>query len=213
MSGSEDLKRLLDRLKDEVGPVPEPPQRAEAAPRPDQAPRPARYPARQPAPEWEVPRQRPEQVFRPHRPEAQRDQGEQSLPANLAWSENKETVLFGMLTSLIAVFGGILAGMDYLVLIGAVAFLLFSCVMLLFLFGYYLNFRLRSHGDRGLAERVDALSRKVETIGTMTASAGSRAYQACAPDKERELEHKVEELRVLVKTLARAVDQQDRNAR
>ncbi len=211
MSGSDELKKLLDRLKDEVGPLPAPPQPAEADPRP--APRPVRYPARQPSPEWEVPRQRPEQAFRPHRPEAQREKAEASLPASLAWSENKETVLFGMLASLIAVFGGILAGMDYLVLIGGVVFLLFSCVMLLFLFGYYLNSRMRSPESRGLAERVDALSRKVETISAMAASSGSRAYQASTPEKERELEHKVEELRVLVKTLARAVDQQDRNGR
>lgn len=213
MSGSEDLKKLLEKLKDEVGPLPELPSPLASPPRQDQGPRPARYPARPPAAEWENPRQRPEQLFRPHRPEAQREHADHLMPANLAWSENKETVLFGMLTSLIAVFGGIMAGMDYVVLIGAVVFMLFSFVMLLFLFGYYLNFRARSPESRGLAERVDALSRKVETVSGMAAAGGARAYQAASPEKERELEHKVEELRVLVKTLARAVDQQGQNGR
>jgi hypothetical protein len=119
-------------------------------------------------------------------------------------------MLFGMLASLIAALGGILAGLDYLVLIGAVVFMLFSFVMLLALFGYCLNFRRNSPERSGLTDRVDALSKKVEMIRSMTVSGVGGAYQPAAPERGRELEHKVEELRVLVKTLARAVEQQNR---
>lgn len=212
MSGSEDLKNLLDRLKDEVGPVPQPqPRPAPApAPRPEAFPRAERFPARAPASDRPQPAVMPEHFSRAHRPEAQRDLPPSGGPLNLVWSENKETMLFGMLTALIAAFGGIMGGLDYLVLIGAVVFLLFAFMMVLTLFGYYLNFRRRSPEAHGLAERVDALSRKVEMLSSMAASGGGRSYQNASPERERELEHKVEELRVLVKTLARAVDQQNR---
>jgi hypothetical protein len=196
MSGTDDLKNLLDRLKDEVGPLPaEPPRPERPAPRPDlpqASPRPA------------------ERFTRAYRPEAQREAFAAQGGSNPAWSENKESVLFGMLAALIAALGGILSGLDYLVLIGAVVFMLFSFMMLLILFGYYLNFRRGSAEGSGLAGRVDALSRKLETLSSMAASGGGGHYQAAAPEKERELEHKVEELRVLVKTLSRAVDQQNR---
>jgi len=218
MSGSEDLKNLLDRLKGEVGPLPEPVPRP-AAPGPEHAfrenrfqreerpPRDDRYqPRREEEPQQNAVRR--DFAPRPHRPEAQRDLPAVQSPANLVWNENKETTLFGMLTGLIAALGGVLAGLDYLVLIGGVVFMLFSFMLLLSLFGYYLNFRRRAPDSHGLAERVDALSRKVEMLSSMAASGGARAYQAASPEKERELEHKVEELRVLVKTLARAVDQQ-----
>jgi hypothetical protein len=220
MSGSDDLKDLLDRLKGEVGPLPEPAPRP-AAPVPDRAfrsdrfqreekpPREDRY---QPRGEDE-PRQsaaRRDFMPRPHRPEAQRDLPAMQSQASLAWSENKETTLFGMLTGLIAALGGVLAGLDYLVLIGGVVFMLFSFMLLLSLFGYYLNFRRRAPDSHGLAERVDALSKKVEMLSSMAASGGSRPYQAGSPDRDRELEHKVEELRVLVRTLARAVEHQDK---
>ncbi|OGR50478.1 MAG: hypothetical protein A2049_03340 [Elusimicrobia bacterium GWA2_62_23] len=219
MSGSDDLKNLLDRLKDEVGPLPEPAPRP-AAPAPERVSRedsfrreerPPRQDRYQQSRE-EEPRQsavRRDFAPRPHRPEAQRDLPAVQSPASLAWSENKETTLFGMLTGLIAALGGVLAGLDYLVLIGGVVFMLFSFMLLLSLFGYYLNFRRRAPDSHGLAERVDALSRKVEMLSSMAATGGARSYQAASPERERELEHKVEELRVLVKTLSRAVEQQN----
>lgn len=196
MSGSEELKDLLDRLKDEVGPVRE--ERRQPA---RQAPKPA--PAAQP------PAAAPERFFRAHRPEAQRQPQEQD-PVNTVWNENKEAMLFGLLSSLVAVFGGILSGLGYVVLIGAVAFLLFACLMSLALFAYYLNFRGRGREDRGLASRVDALSRKVETLSSMAVSGQAAPYQSPAPERERELERKVEELRVIVKTLARSAERMEK---
>ncbi|OGR44975.1 MAG: hypothetical protein A2X35_06155 [Elusimicrobia bacterium GWA2_61_42] len=197
MSGTGDLKNLLDRLKEEVGTLPE------------ELPRQERPAARMPA--TAQPAERPvERFMRAHKPEAQREPLPLPGGGNIVWSENKEAMLFGMLAALIAALGGVLSGLDYLVLIGAVVFLLFSFMMLLSLFGYYLNFRRRGPERSGLAERVDALSKKVEMLSTMTASGGGQAYQSAMPERERELEHKVEELRVLVKTLSRAVDQQNR---
>ena len=109
-------------------------------------------------------------------------------------------LFFGMLSLL----GGVLAGLDYLVLIGAVVFMMFAFMMLLALFGYYLNFRRVGRPDKsGLAERLETLSRKVDSLGGVRSSGPAAQYQGAPSERERELERKVEELRVIVKTLAR----------
>ncbi|MDP2866543.1 MAG: hypothetical protein Q8O90_09885 [Elusimicrobiota bacterium] len=189
MSGSKDLKDLLDKLKGEVGSLPkfETPQ----AEQPQRAPQPGAG--------------RQERFSRPERVQEQR------LPSpggqNPAWSENKESILFGMLATLTAALGGILAGLDYLVIIGTVFFSCFSLVMALALFGVCLNFRRGGGETAGLADRIDALSRKVEMLSSRAASGGGSSHAAGSPDRAREveLEHKVEELRVLVKSLTKAV--------
>jgi Flp pilus assembly protein TadB len=118
-------------------------------------------------------------------------------------------MLFGALAALITLLGGVLAGLDYLVLIGAVVFMLFSFMMLLYLFGHYLNSRRGSTANSALAERVDGLSRKLEALSAKAVSGAGSSYPGEHQDKERELEHKVEELRMLVKTLAKSVERQD----
>lgn len=191
MSGTDDLKDLLDRLKSEVGPLP---------PEEELRPRAAQQQERRP--------ERAE-IFtrfqRPHRPEAQREPSSGG-GANLVWSENKETMLFGVLASLIITLGGVLAGLEYLVLIGAAFFMLFSLLMFLALFGYYLNFRRKAAPGQDMAERLDALSRKVEALGARAPQAGP-SLPSSGNERDRDLEHKVEELRVLVKSLSRAVNQ------
>ena len=193
MSGTDDLNKLLQQLKSEVGPLP-PEVPAE---QPRRAPR--ELPARETAPR---PLPRGEKSFRPRadgRPMLSAPQG-----GNMVWSENKEAMLFGMLASLLLVMGGVLAGLDYLIIVGAVVFLLFSFMMLLALFGYYLNFRRSRQPEvSGLAEKVDSLARKVEMLSGRAAAAPQERYAAPASEHERDLERRIEELRVIVKTLAR----------
>lgn len=187
MSGTKDLKDLLDRLKGEVGPLPEP-----EAPQPAPAPRGLQSVA-----------PRPERSGRPER--AQEPRLFSDGPQNPAWSENKESMLFGMLSTLTAALGGVLAGLDYLALIGAVFFALFSLLMLLALFRVCLPYGRGAHEAPGLADRVDALSRKVEMLSSRAAFPGGGPASSGGHGKERELEQKVEELRVLVKSLTKAV--------
>ncbi|MEK7721840.1 MAG: hypothetical protein AAB359_05575 [Elusimicrobiota bacterium] len=190
MSGTKDLKDLLDRLKGEIGPLPE-----------IEAPRAAAVQrALQPG------AGRQERFNRPDR--AQERRAPSGGPQRPVCNENKESMLFGMLASLTAALGGILAGLDYLALIGSLFFSFFSLVMLLALFRFYLNSR-RADGEvPGLSERVDALSKKVEMLSSRAVSGGGGLFSAGSPDRERELEQKVEELRVLVKTLAKAVERE-----
>ncbi len=206
MSGTEDLKNLLARLKDEVGPLPPEPVR-EPAPVRQQYQRDVTRP--QPQPQAQPPAGKGERFTRPYRHDTVHEVLNERSGHNVIWSENKETMLFGVLAALIAALGGVLAGIDYLVLIGSVVFMLFSFMMFLALFGYYLNFRRKGSSEGGLAERVDALSRKVEMLSGRAVSGAGASYQSPGQDRERELEHRVEELRVLVKGLAKSVEQKN----
>jgi len=203
MKNKNELKDLLDRLKGEVGDASAygPARQEEAFPDSfESAPRAADIAeAGQRA-------ERPERLQASGRSELSRPERMRGLEgANIIWSENKETMLFGMLASLIAILGGILAGLEHVILVGAVSFLLFALITALTLLGYYLNFRRGSPGDRSLAERVDQLARMVELLSAKNLS-GQFYNPPGAQVKDRELEQKVEELRTLVKSLAKAVE-------
>ena len=190
MSDTKDLKDLLDRLRSETGPLPRE-TTAESDPLPEGAARPARA--------WG----KPAPGFKPYRlPEAA---ASHSAPVNLAWSENKEIMLFGMLAALVAALGGILAGLEYLVVAGAAVFSMFALVLSLALLRVTFIATRRGPEGPGLAERVDALSKRVELLSSRAAAEVPRA-QGGAPAADRELEQKVEELRVLIKSLAKAVE-------
>ncbi|MDA8244168.1 MAG: hypothetical protein M0025_08630 [Elusimicrobia bacterium] len=185
MSDSEDMKYLLDRLKSEVGPVREEGREPLPRPMPDRA-------APQPAPAYEGFR-------RPYRAPEQPER--RPLPSG--WSENKEMLLFGMLASLIAALGGILAGLGYVVAVGTASFGLFALVTAVALMKICLFRPGQPQEDSALNARLDALSRRVEALSNRAVSVSS-GHQAAAPDPE--LERKVEELRVLMKSLAKAVE-------
>ncbi len=192
MRGSDDLKNLLDKLKIEVGPVSRPQPETEAPPA---AARPYTPP---PA------AARPDHYNRAFREQLPRPSA--GTPQNTPLNENKESMLFGMLASLIATLGGVLAGYDYLVLIGAVVFALFSMVLLLALLRFSFNYKRPGPDASALADRVDGLSRKVEMLSSRAAAGSGGTSASGGQGSERELERKVEELRTLVKSLAKAVD-------
>jgi hypothetical protein len=196
MKKENDLRDLLDRLKVEVSQ-----SSAPAEPRPEAVPEEPPAPPPQPV----IRQCRPERPA-PQRPEFQRPDRQQYTysQGNPAWSENKEAMLFGVLASLVAVLGGVLGGVEYVVLAGAVAFLLFSFVMVLALVGYYLDMRKRQPQDSELNDQVRQLARRLDALAARNAGTPQGAGGGAVRD--RELERKVEELRTLVKALAKAVD-------
>lgn len=143
MSGTEDLRDLLDRLKDEVGPV------SDAPPLPERRPGGEFYRERERDAQA---RSRAAGLPRPARYEPRREEPESRPSGGQVWAENKETMLFGVLTSLIAALGGILGGVEYLVYLGAAGFTLFSLVTLLSLAGYCLNSLRRTSEFSGRTE-------------------------------------------------------------
>lgn len=192
MSDTKDLKYLLDKLKSEVGPLPQG-REAGGGGLASMAERPALPPAR-----------RREGAYRPYQPHS-------DIPAaperhlNPAWSENKEIMLFGMLASLVAALGGMMEGFGYLVAIGSALFALFSLVTCVVLLRISLFANRHAPADTALTERLDFLSKRVETLSSRSVSPGADSYGA-VPGRDAELEHKVEELRVLVKSLSKAIE-------
>lgn len=201
MSDSKDLKELLDRLKSETAPGKEDARDAglpgPALPGP--APQPRRFQAyrdKEPAP-------------RAYRAPEPRVEAAEERPDH-TFSENKETMLFGMLAGLVAALGGVLAGLEYLVLAGSVVFSVFALLLAVMLLRVTLLPRRRGQDTPGLTERVDALSRRVEMLSSRAAVSGTPEAAGSAGPRDRELEQKVEELRVLVKGLAKALHEGDK---
>ncbi|OGS10683.1 MAG: hypothetical protein A2234_04755 [Elusimicrobia bacterium RIFOXYA2_FULL_58_8] len=194
MSGTDDLKTLLDRLKDEVGQMPVARTPLPAAPQ--QAPeRPAAY------------RPQPERFARPGANGARGEDSPHLSSQDLSWRENKEIILFGMLSSLIGALGGVLAGFEYVILTCTVLFSLFSLMLLFMLLGHHFGFMRRDAASASLAERVDVLSRKIEALSLKGPSSAGTGHLAGETGREFELERKVEELRVLFKSLSKALEQ------
>lgn len=203
MSGTKDLKDLLERLKGEVGPLPGdslPEGRFSESGQPGPAGRP---PAARPGPAPAGLRR--EGLTRPYRPPEGRPEAADKLSVT-AWAEIKETILFGMLGSLTAALGGVLAGFEYLVIAGIAIFSLFSLVMAVAISRLVLNSQRPAQESNGLAERVDALSKRVEVLSSRAVSNGAHAQPQAGGGGDRELEQKVEELRTMVKSLSKAVE-------
>lgn len=196
--GMEDLARMLGRLRDETPEV----ERKIRASEP-----PASAPAFRPAPG-------PGITSRNRRPLPE-PAGEQPAAAHhgsLIWAENKETLIFGLLISVLASALGVIGGYPYLVLFGSVAFMLFAIASFLMLVGYYFNSRRRGATEFGVTEKIERLRRKIEALEMR--SPGGQSFSV-APVQEgardKELERKIEELRAIVRTLSKAVENPGRH--
>jgi hypothetical protein len=205
MSGTKDLKDLLERLKGEVGPLPGESLPEGRFPESGQAEPAGRPPAYRTGPGPVPAVARREGMNRPYRLPETRPEAVDKL-SGTAWAEIKETILFGMLGSLTAALGGVLAGFEYLVIAGIAIFSLFSLVMAVAIFRLVLNSQRPAQEANGLVERVDALSKRVEVLSSRAVSGGVHAQPQSGGSGDRELEQKVDELRILVKSLSKAVE-------
>lgn len=204
MSGTKDLKDLLERLKGEVGPLSDDSLPEERFSRSGQSEA-VRPPAYRPGPGPAPAGLRREGLTRSYRPPEGRPPADDKL-SGTAWAEIKETILFGMLGSLTAALGGVLAGYEYLVIAGIAIFSLFSLVMAFAIFRLVLNSQRPAQDSNGVAERVDALSKRVEVLSSRSVSDGVHPHPQISALADRELEQKVEELRTMVKSLSKAIE-------
>lgn len=113
---------------------------------------------------------------------------------NIIWSENKETLLFGMLVSLILVSIGTLSAREYIILTGTISFMLFSMLSFLAFFRYILVASKRDGSSAEILAKIDFLEKKIEYLSKGATNSDDRKYV--------ELEDKIEELKVIVKTLS-----------
>lgn len=115
---------------------------------------------------------------------------------NVVWSENKETLLFAMLASIIVLLIGIFSEREYISMVGGVSFMLFSLVSFMAFFRYIMFASYAQRKDDDLIYKISELERKVSTMSNPS-SFDDR--------KVKELEDKVAELKAIVKTLSRGL--------
>ena len=183
MSGTDDLRDLLDRLKDEVGPLP------------------AAKPAASPAMPAAVPAGRELPPARRFVREGFSGQDEPRHSGDTAWRDDREAVFFGLMASLVAALGGVLGGLDYLAAAGTASFAIFSAVMA---YGLFARFRGGGAGlTPDLQARLDLLARRVDALASRPSghSGGSGPRGPADPETER----KLEELYALFRSLSKAV--------
>ncbi|GAB4029665.1 MAG: hypothetical protein Fur0012_04330 [Elusimicrobiota bacterium] len=185
MKKNEDLKAMLEQLKLETSSAYETEaENSSPAPRPEQSL--AVYPSN-PLPR---PALKPSQTNRFVLPERGINP-----KFNMVWSENKEALLFGMLASVIVLLIGIFSEKEYVSMVGAVSFMLFSLVSFIAFFRYALT--ASSSPALDISQKLLELERKVSSIGSYSPHGG------ISEEKAREMEGKIEEIRSVIKTLSR----------
>ena len=134
------------------------------------------------------------------------DKRERGLDAdNMLWNENKETVAFGLLASVVLSIIGVISSIDYLILVGAIGALLFIILIFLLMFSYSSSFRKSSPVDMNMRRKIEELSEKVDSLSV--GNSGYSQEQFSLPDsKVQEMDGKIEELRVIIKSLIRVVE-------
>jgi hypothetical protein len=154
---TEDLKNILARMRTEADAGP-------AEPVPAAAPPPAADEKRIAAKLAKAPKPAPARIV----------VEEERVPAVVAgWRENKESMLFGTLCSLIMALGGVLSGLELVIYIGAGAFALFALIMASALAMSAMPGR-ASGSERALAARIDAVSQRLEALAGRLDSGGAQ---------------------------------------
>jgi ABC-type multidrug transport system fused ATPase/permease subunit len=109
---------------------------------------------------------------------------------NVVWSENKESLLFSILSSVIVVIIGVITSLEYITLVGLISFLLFSIVTFLAFFRYVLIATQKEQMSSDVALRLEKLEREISNL-SQGELGGNRIF---------ELEEKIEELRIILKS-------------
>lgn len=184
MKKNEDLKAMLDQLKLETSSAYD--TEAEAA---SPAPRPEPSLPVHSASPLPRPALKPSQTNRFVLPERINPK------FNMVWSENKEALLFGMLASVIVLLIGVFSEKEYVSMVGAVSFMLFSLVSFIAFFRYALTASSSPAPD--ISQKIMELERKISSSGSYSPHGG------ISEEKAREMEGKIEEMRSVIKTLSR----------
>lgn len=111
---------------------------------------------------------------------------------NMIWDENKETLLFFIIISVIVILIGLVSGHEYITVIGSTAFLLSSTICFLSFYGYIRNISSKGLLTSNLDDRVSKLERKVNYI--MQKKADSFVVQD-------DIKSEIEEIKAILKTI------------
>ncbi|MGC9070079.1 MAG: hypothetical protein ACP5IO_02065 [Elusimicrobiales bacterium] len=83
---------------------------------------------------------------------------------NVVWSENKETLIFFMILSVIVIFAGLISGLEYITFAGVASFLLSAAIIFITFYRYVITASSKVLLPNDLVDRVNELENKVSYI-------------------------------------------------
>ncbi|MEF3280997.1 MAG: hypothetical protein K6357_08555 [Elusimicrobiota bacterium] len=116
---------------------------------------------------------------------------------NVIWSENKETLLFSLLSAIIVIILGLISGYEYVLFAGIIAFLLFSILVFMAFFKYITVSSSSAKIPDEISNRINMLESKLDFLSKK----GKTGLGSVSGERISELENSVEELRTIVKTI------------
>lgn len=115
---------------------------------------------------------------------------------NIIWSENKETLLFSILISVVVIIIGLISNYMYITFAGILSFLLFSVLVFITFFNYVLVSKQKSQIPSDIVSKINTIESKLDFLYKKSGGGGFSLNE-----KYSELEEKVEELKSIVKTI------------
>lgn len=115
---------------------------------------------------------------------------------NIIWSENKETLLFSLLISVVVIIIGLISNYIYITFAGILSFLLFSILVFITFFNYVLVSKQKSQIPSDIISKINTIENKLDFLYK---KGGTTSFSS--NEKYLELEERVEELKNVVKTI------------
>jgi len=137
-----------------------------------------------------------DRIFIPNRNNLIENEKKFSPKFNIIWSENKETLLFGMLISVIVVILGIMVNTEYIIITGTISFILFSFISFLVFLRYITIISAQNKVPPDLRDRIDKVEDKIEALIN-----NKNIY--LSDNRNEELNEKIEELKTIIRTLVK----------
>jgi len=119
---------------------------------------------------------------------------------NVVWAENKETLLFSVLSSIIVIMIGFLSGYDYIIIGGFLAFILFSVLIFFTFFKYVTVVSAKAKIPQDLINKIETLERKVEFL--------LRKDIKTPQGKVEKIEEEVREIKLVLKSVVDSIKKQ-----
>jgi len=112
---------------------------------------------------------------------------------NIIWAENKETLLFSLLCSIMTIIIGLLSDYEYIIIGGFFTFILFSVLVFITFFKYVMLASSKARIPDDVLKRIDIIERKLEIL--------SRKDIKSPDSKINEIEDEIREMKMVLKTI------------
>ncbi|MCX7641970.1 MAG: hypothetical protein N2Z20_04980 [Elusimicrobiales bacterium] len=113
---------------------------------------------------------------------------------NVAWSENKETLIFFMIVSVIVILIGLISSTDYIIFAGIFSFILSSVIIFITFYRYVLTVSVKASMPTGILERIEKIESKINYLMKEHQLISKQGFGS-------DLRDEINELKAIIKTL------------